>query len=167
MGWFEPATRGEVGGDAGDEQEEADREGADHPAGLEAALEHEAIEQGEHQDQDGGFGKEGAAAVGGDGEEIGEGGWSLAGSAAATGWNEDQTRRRGDRRDRSRGLWTKRTTGGGNERKTLERVCKFFVQHKQTFVLPALSLPRGSIKVELISDKCNVFNSLLIIMQVE
>jgi len=36
----------------------------------------------------------------------------------------------------------------------------FFVQHKQTFVLPALSLPMGSIKVELISDKCIVFNEL-------
>src|ERR1700692_1538121 len=124
---FEPAARGEVGGDAGDEQEGADREGADHPAGLEAALEHEAIEQGEHQDQNGGLGKEGAAAMGGDGEEIEERGGSLAGSAAAAGGNEDQARRRGDRRDRRDGLWTKRTTGGGNERKTLERVCKFFV----------------------------------------
>jgi len=95
MGWFEPAARGEVGGNAGDEQEGADGEGADHPAGLEASLEHEAVEQGEHQDQNGGFGEEGAAAVCGDGEEIEEGGWSLAGGASAARWNEDQARRRG------------------------------------------------------------------------
>ena len=88
---FEPAAGSELGRDAGGEQHEADREGADDPADLHAALEHEPVEQGQHQDEHGCLSKEGRAAMRGDGDEVGErGGGLLRASVSACG-EQDKT----------------------------------------------------------------------------
>lgn len=47
---LEPAAACEVGDDACGEEADADGEGSDDPAGLHAALEHEAVEQGQDED---------------------------------------------------------------------------------------------------------------------
>lgn len=72
-GAAEEAAGGEVGCDARRQQKQAEGEGPDGPVALEMALEHEAIEQGQDQDQHGGFGEEGGAAMGGDRDQIEEG----------------------------------------------------------------------------------------------
>ena len=102
---FEPAAGGELGRNAGGEKDEADGEGADDPADLHAALEHEPVEQGQHEDEHGRLGKERRAAMGRDGDEIDErGGGLLRGSVAACG-EQDQTRT-GDLGYLRRRLWT-------------------------------------------------------------
>lgn len=55
----QPATCGELGGDAGRKHGDADGEGTDHPANLHAPFEHEAIEQGQNKNQHCGLRKEG------------------------------------------------------------------------------------------------------------
>ena len=70
---FEPAVRGELGGDAGGEQQEADREGAEDPTGFQMSLEHEPVEQGQDKNEDRCLGEEGRAAMRGDGDQIDEG----------------------------------------------------------------------------------------------
>jgi len=101
---FEPAARGELGRNAGGEQQKADREGAEDPVDLHAALEHEAVEQGEDEDQDGGLGEEARTAMGADGDEVykwraGErgGGWSGFAAAACGKKNEAGCGRSGGR----------------------------------------------------------------------
>jgi hypothetical protein len=102
----EPAARGELGGDAGGEQQEADREGADDPVQLHTALEHEPVEQGQDEDEHGGFGEEGATAVRGDGDEVEAGGRLIAGPVAAAGGDERKTGSGG-----GGGLWTQQDVG--------------------------------------------------------
>jgi len=83
---FEPAAGGEVGGDAGGQQEEADGDSGEDPTGSQASLRDEAVEQRQDEHKDGGFGKEGAAAMGRDGDEIDDtgGGWLRGGRLSAT-----------------------------------------------------------------------------------
>ena len=69
---FDPAVGGEVHGDAGGEEADADAEGTDDPAQLDAALEHEVVEDAEDQDKHGGFRKESGTAAGGDDRQIEE-----------------------------------------------------------------------------------------------
>jgi hypothetical protein len=88
---LEPAARREVGGDAGGEQKQADGEGADDPVEFHAALEHEAVEESQYEDQHGCFGEEGGAPVRGDGDQIEEWGWTLFRGSAARG-KEDKLR---------------------------------------------------------------------------
>jgi hypothetical protein len=66
----DPALGGEVHGDAGGEEAEGDGEGAEDPGELDAALEHEVVEDAEDQDQDGGFGEEGRQAAAGDADQL-------------------------------------------------------------------------------------------------
>ncbi len=66
----DPALGDEVHGDAAGQEEDADGEGADDPGELDAALEHEVVEDAEDEDEDGGFGEERRAALGGDHDEI-------------------------------------------------------------------------------------------------
>ena len=88
----EPAAGGEVGGDAGGQQREADGEGAYDPVEFHAALEHEPVEQGQDKDEHRCFGEEGGAAVGGDRDQIEERGgffWRSSASGvepARVGW---------------------------------------------------------------------------------
>ena len=70
---LDPAVGAEVHGDAGGEQAEGDGEGADDPGELDAALEHEVVEDAEDEDEDGGLGEEGRAAARGDDGEFDEG----------------------------------------------------------------------------------------------
>ena len=108
---FEPAAGGELGRDAGGEKDEADGEGADDPADLHAALEHEPVEQGQHEDEHGRFGKEGRAAMRGDGDEVDErGGGLLRASVSACG-EQDKTWTGGCYELRRR-LWTNRCSCG-------------------------------------------------------
>ena len=88
---FEPAARGELGGDAGDQQEDADGEGAENPSRFKVALEHEAIEQGQDKDQDRRLGEERGAAWSCDGDEIEERGRLLLRRSSACGWNQRDT----------------------------------------------------------------------------
>ena len=81
---LEPATGGEVCGYAGCEQREADGEGACGPAEFYAAFEHEAVEEGQDEDQHCRFGEEGRAAVGGDGDQFDEWGRPLCRGGAST-----------------------------------------------------------------------------------
>ena len=88
---FEPAACRELGRNAGGEKNEADGEGAEHPADLHAALEHEPVEQGQHEDEHSRLGKKGRAAMGGDGDEVDErGGGLLRASVSACG-EQDKT----------------------------------------------------------------------------
>ena len=68
---FGPAVSGEVCGDAGGEEGEAGADGKEDPGELDAALEHEVVEEAEDQDEDGGFGEEGRATTAGDDQEVG------------------------------------------------------------------------------------------------
>ena len=89
---FKPAAGRELGRNAGGEKDEADGEGAENPADLHASLEHEPVEQGQHEDEHSRLGKERRAAMRGDGDEVDErGGGLLRGSVAACG-EQDQTR---------------------------------------------------------------------------
>ena len=85
----EPAAGGELGRDAGGEQQEADGEGADDPAELHPALEHEPVEQGQDEDQHCCLGEEGGAAMGGDRDQVVERGGCLL-RRTATGWNQNE-----------------------------------------------------------------------------
>ena len=67
-----PAVGGEVHDDAGGEEAEGDGERANDPGELDAALEHEVVEDAEDEDEDGGLGEEGRAAAGGDEDELDE-----------------------------------------------------------------------------------------------
>ena len=57
------------------------------PVDLHAALEHEAVEQGQHEDEHGCLGKEGGAAMGGDRDEIEERGGFFWAELPPPGWN--------------------------------------------------------------------------------
>lgn len=85
---LDPAVGGKVHGDAGGEEADADAEGTDDPAQLDAALEHEVVEDAEDQDKHGGFREESRAAAGGDDREIEETG---AGSDVVAGGSRHQT----------------------------------------------------------------------------
>ncbi len=74
---LEPAAGREVGCDAGGQQDEAEADGSDDPARLESALEHEAIEEGQNEDQNGRLGKEGRTTMRRDGDQIEERGCGL------------------------------------------------------------------------------------------
>lgn len=67
---FGPAVSGEVRGDAGGEEGEAGADGKEDPGELDAALEHEVVEEAEDQDEHGGFCEEGRAAAAGDDDEV-------------------------------------------------------------------------------------------------
>lgn len=69
---FDPVVGGEVRGDAGGEEGEAGADGDENPGELDAALEHEVVEEAEYQDEHGGFGEEDGAAASGDDREAGE-----------------------------------------------------------------------------------------------
>lgn len=84
---FEPAAGAEFSRDAREEQHEADGEGAENPVDLHAALEHETVEQGEHEDEHGCFGEEGGAARRGDRNEFEERGGRLPVRTAARGYD--------------------------------------------------------------------------------
>lgn len=73
LGALEPAAGGVFGCDAGGQQHETDGEGADDPAQLHAALEHESVEKGEDEDEHGRFGEERGATMRGDGDQVDEG----------------------------------------------------------------------------------------------
>ena len=101
---LKPAPGREVRGDAGGQQHEAEGDGDDDPARFEMPLEHEAVEQGEDEDQDGGLGEEARTAMGADGDEVykwraGErgGGWSGFAAAACGKKNEAGCGRSGGR----------------------------------------------------------------------
>ena len=103
----EPASRREFGRDARRQEGEADGEGARHPANLHASLEHEPVEQGQHEDEHRRLGKERRAAMSGDGDEVDErGGGLLTGTVAACG---EQDKTRPGYMDFRRRLWTKRS----------------------------------------------------------
>jgi len=70
---FHPAVGGEVHNNAGGQEAERDGQCADDPGKLDAALEHEVVEDAEDQDQHGGFREEGGAAAGGYDGELKEG----------------------------------------------------------------------------------------------
>jgi len=86
---FDPAMGGEVHGDAGGEEADADAKGADDPAQFDAALEHEVVEDAEDQDKHGGFREESRAAAGGNDREIEETG---AGSDVVAGGRRHQAK---------------------------------------------------------------------------
>ena len=67
---LEPATGGEFRENAGGEQSYADGEGAHDPIQFHAAFEHEPVEQGENENQNGRLGKERRAAMGCNGDQI-------------------------------------------------------------------------------------------------
>jgi len=69
---LKPAPGREVRGDAGGQQHEAEGDGDDDPARFEMPLEHEAVEQGQDEDQNSRLGKEGRTTMRGDGDQIGE-----------------------------------------------------------------------------------------------
>jgi len=79
---FDPVVGGEVGGDAGGEEGERGADGQEDPGELDAALEHEVVEEAEDQDEHGGFGEEGGAATAGDDQEI-----EARGAGRAIGWD--------------------------------------------------------------------------------
>ena len=79
---FDPVVGGEVGGDAGGEEGEACADGEEDPGELDAALEHEVVEEAEDQDEHGCFGEEGGAAAAGDDQEI-----ETRGADWAFGWD--------------------------------------------------------------------------------
>jgi len=79
---FDPVVGGEVGGDAGGEEGERGADGQEDPGELDAALEHEVVEEAEDQDEHGGFGEEGGAATAGDDHEI-----EARGAGGAIGWD--------------------------------------------------------------------------------
>ena len=81
---FEPAPGEVVRDDAGSQQGEADGYGAEDPFELHAALEHEAVEQGQHEDEHGCFGKERRTAMRGDRDEFYECGGGRLGVDGAT-----------------------------------------------------------------------------------
>jgi hypothetical protein len=84
-----PAVRTKVGGDAGGQEAEADAESADDPVELDAALEHEEVEDAEDEDQNGCFRAEGGAAARGDDDQIEERGVGLGrGFIASLNWHE-------------------------------------------------------------------------------
>ena len=88
---LEPAAGGKLCCDAGGQEHEADGEGADDPTDLHASLEHEPVEQGQHEDEHSRLGKKGRAAMGGDGDEVDErGGGLLRASVSACG-EQDKT----------------------------------------------------------------------------
>jgi hypothetical protein len=65
-----PAMSGEVCGDAGGEEADGDREGADDPGELDPSFEHEVIEDAEDEDEDGCLCKEGRATTAGDEDQF-------------------------------------------------------------------------------------------------
>ena len=67
---FDPVVGGEVRGDAGGEEGERGADGEEDPRELDAALEHEVVEEAEDQDEHGCFGEEGGAAASGDDQEV-------------------------------------------------------------------------------------------------
>ena len=69
---LEPAARREIGGDAGSQQHEAEGNGPDDPARLELALEHEAVEQSQDENQNCRLGKESRTTMRRDGDQIEE-----------------------------------------------------------------------------------------------
>lgn len=79
---FNPVMGGEIRGDAGGEEGERGADGEEDPGELDAALEHEVVEQAEDQDKHGGFREEGGAAASGDDHEVGE---TRRGTCAAVG----------------------------------------------------------------------------------
>ena len=70
---FHPAMGSEVHDDAGGQEAERDGESADDPGELDAAFEHEIVEDSEDQDQHSGLCEEGGAAAGRDDGELKEG----------------------------------------------------------------------------------------------
>jgi len=69
---FDPVVGGEVRGDAGGEEGERGADGEEDPGELDAALEHEVVEEAEDQDEHGCFGEERRAPTAGDDDEVGE-----------------------------------------------------------------------------------------------
>jgi hypothetical protein len=69
---LEPAAGRKIGDDAGGEQNEAEGDGADDPERLEMALEHEAVEEGQDEDQNRRLGKERRTTMRRDGDQIEE-----------------------------------------------------------------------------------------------
>ncbi len=67
---FDPVVGGEVRGDAGGEEGEAGADGEEDPDELNAALEHEVVEEAEDQDEHGCLGEEGGAAARSDDQEV-------------------------------------------------------------------------------------------------
>ena len=67
---LDPVMGGEVRGDAGGEEGEAGADGKEDPGELDAAFEHEVVEEPEDQDEHGCFGEEGGAAAAGDDQEV-------------------------------------------------------------------------------------------------
>ncbi len=66
---LDPALGAEIRGDAGGKQAERDGEGANDPGKLDAAAQHEVVQNAEDEDQNGSFSeKRRAAARGDDGE---------------------------------------------------------------------------------------------------
>ncbi len=68
----EPAAGGDVGEDRGGKQREGSDKGAEDPGQFDVSSGEQAVEDAEDKNQDGGFGEESSAAMGGGGEEIGE-----------------------------------------------------------------------------------------------
>ena len=69
---FDPMVGDEIGGDAGGEEGERGADGKEDPGELDAALEHEVVEEAEDQDEHGCLGEEGGAAASGDDQEVGD-----------------------------------------------------------------------------------------------
>ncbi len=67
---FDPVVGGEVRSDAGGEEGERGADGEENPGELDAALEHEVVEEAEDQDEHGCLGEEGRAAAAGDDQEV-------------------------------------------------------------------------------------------------
>ncbi len=88
----QPPPRRELGHDARAQQHQADGKGAQRPANLHAPLEHEPVEQGQHQDEDRRLSEERRAAMCGDGDEVDESGGSLLARTVAACGEQDKTR---------------------------------------------------------------------------
>jgi hypothetical protein len=82
---FGPALGGKIRGDAGGEEPGGDSERADDPRQLDAALEHEVVQDAEDEDKDGGLRKEAGAAARGD-EQQREGSRRLLGGLGRRRW---------------------------------------------------------------------------------
>lgn len=112
----EPATRAEVRGDAGGEEAEGDGKCAAYPAEFDLATQHKEIQHAEDEDQDGCLCKEGRAAAGGDGKELGKG--PVCCDFALRRRHEDEAR-----------------FGAFGTFFSGQNVCCIFVKHTQAFVV--------------------------------
>lgn len=130
----DPAMGTDVRDNAGSEEADGEGEGGAQPAELDAALDQEEVEDAEDEDQNGGLGKEGRAAAGGDGDQI-----EVRGSA----------RRRGETRG---GFGNEVEVGDGLRR---EVYCgrSIGLKHNDDLVSTYPRIARGGVNVQSICGK--------------